>query len=111
MSTLKIVPISSKTKRNEGELLLYYWEQISGQKTCYCKVNHCLDTALIGVRIQYSNRADENTYILPICKGHAVSQNPLDVSGSYTLVKYVASNLLRLKTNFNTTKQTAQSKK
>lgn len=69
-----------------SDVLLAQWlEQNKNAPTKYCIAiqPNCLNKAMTGARVQRIDMPDNHTYLLPVCKEHAVNDMILTVSPLY----------------------------
>jgi hypothetical protein len=64
-----------------------HWEKYSEQRVLYCAEASCLNTEnIVGAHVQKVG-ADNNWYIIPLCKKHnAEVQLELEISNAYNFV-------------------------
>lgn len=68
---------------------LAHWEKFSYNKAEYCSVVSCLSKDLVGAQVINFDSADDNVYIIPLCKMHSESSEVLEIMR----ITFISSNV------------------
>ena len=58
-----------------------YWHTHSDQWVIWCAEVHCKRVALIASLVKILDKDCDHVYVVPLCKGHAVSTNAISIGG------------------------------
>jgi len=79
--------INEVTNISSSESWLDHWKKHSNQYNIYCAEKNCMTTTeLVGAHVQKAVSADDQLYIIPLCREHKASETVLDIIDSLSLV-------------------------
>jgi hypothetical protein len=56
-----------------------HWNRHSEQWVIWCAEVHCKRLALVASPVKILDNLDDNVYVVPLCKGHAVSNKAISI--------------------------------
>lgn len=71
---------------------LAHWEKFSNKTAGLCTEKDCIESAEVGAHVQKDSLTDSSWYIVPLCKKHNATKDPLDLVGTTTFVSANVSN-------------------
>jgi hypothetical protein len=63
------------------ESWMEHWHMKSDQWVIWCAEAHCKRVALVASLVKILEKGNDHVYVVPLCKGHAVSDHAISIGG------------------------------